>query len=105
MYGLDADLIMLSLMSHERAFSLLREELHFEKGELTEWDATWKRVEKHNLYNLLHIGILREYLDMEFSPLIDNVLVQSGDVSNKGRGKRDRKGTADRKGGSGSRNK
>lgn len=61
MYGLDADLIMLSLASHEPYFILLREDVF----------GRYAREEEKNKplvpdFELIHISILREYLEFEF---------------------------------------
>jgi 5'-3' exoribonuclease 1 len=81
MYGLDADLIMLGLLSHDPHFCLLREEVKFgprrssKRGcvrtlspsqypdRLTK--ATYSGIESQNYY-LLHLTLMREYLDLEF---------------------------------------
>jgi len=60
--GLDADLIMLALASHEPHFSLLREDVLInERQEYTTEDGR----EKHQPYQFLHINVLREYLEKE----------------------------------------
>jgi len=92
LHGLDADLIMLGLATHEVKFSILREEVLFGKqkyekeklkvsldangvpghgekrkrGEFGEHDSD---VQKSTLtpFQFLHISVLREYLQIEFA--------------------------------------
>ncbi|KAG5513744.1 hypothetical protein PMAC_000782 [Pneumocystis sp. 'macacae'] len=63
LYGLDADLIMLGLLSHDPHFCLLREEVLF--GSLKKKK---QELEEQNFY-LMHLCLLREYLEMEFQEL------------------------------------
>lgn len=63
-YGLDADLIMLGLLSHDPHFCLLREEVLF--GRQNQKQS--KELERQNFY-LMHICIVREYLELEFQEL------------------------------------
>ncbi|KAK0205111.1 exonuclease II [Desarmillaria ectypa] len=62
LYGLDADLIMLGLLSHDPHFCLLREEVKFGPASKKKGGTN---LESINFY-LLHISLMREYLDLEF---------------------------------------
>lgn len=63
LYGLDADLIMLGLCTHERHFSLLREEVKFGKKNSKAVTVSQQR------FFLLHLSLMREYLEQEFITL------------------------------------
>ncbi|XP_077472097.1 5'-3' exoribonuclease 1 isoform X2 [Stigmatopora argus] len=63
LYGLDADLIMLGLTSHEPNFSLLREEVRF-GGKKSQKRVT---APEETTFHLLHLSLMREYINYEFA--------------------------------------
>eukprot|EP01124_Arcella_intermedia_P032280 TRINITY_DN74_c0_g1_i1.p1 TRINITY_DN74_c0_g1~~TRINITY_DN74_c0_g1_i1.p1 ORF type:complete len:1068 (-),score=283.68 TRINITY_DN74_c0_g1_i1:40-3042(-) len=67
-HGLDADLIMLALASHEPYFSLLREDVLANERQdkvVLPKNASKAEIHMHSPYQFLQINVLREYLDRE----------------------------------------
>eukprot|EP00036_Acanthoecidae_sp_10tr_P016736 CAMPEP_0206304000 /NCGR_PEP_ID=MMETSP0106_2-20121207/9523_1 /ASSEMBLY_ACC=CAM_ASM_000206 /TAXON_ID=81532 /ORGANISM="Acanthoeca-like sp., Strain 10tr" /LENGTH=1375 /DNA_ID=CAMNT_0053734805 /DNA_START=73 /DNA_END=4197 /DNA_ORIENTATION=- len=71
MYGLDADLMILGLLSHEPYFFLLREEVTFGRSR----GPAKKQLDgvEQKTWHLLSLTLYRDYLDAEFSSLANKL--------------------------------
>ncbi|OMJ19154.1 5'-3' exoribonuclease 1 [Smittium culicis] len=78
LYGLDADLVMLGLSSHEPHFCLLRELLTFSRKKNNKGKGSHNGDEAGK-FILLNLSVLREYLEFEFIPLKD-IVYPKGDI-------------------------
>ncbi|KAG1834950.1 hypothetical protein DFJ58DRAFT_719318 [Suillus subalutaceus] len=70
LYGPDADLIMLSPLSHDPHFCLLREQVKFGPAAKRKGNVSLENLD----FYLLHLSLMREYLDLEFRDIEDRVI-------------------------------
>jgi 5'-3' exoribonuclease 1 len=71
LYGLDADLIMLGLVAHEKNFTLLREKLSWKANEKINGELNFFKnlsAPSSDGFHLLEISLLRDMLYLEFKP-------------------------------------
>jgi 5'-3' exonuclease len=73
-YGQDADLIMLSLLSHEPNFTIIREEVKY-KREQVEGIVRNEFIITNN-FQMLYLPILRQYLDLEFKDVLAKTSIE-----------------------------
>lgn len=69
LYGLDADLMMLGLLSHDPHFCLLREQVQFGPQKKTSTQESHSISPDNQRFFLMHLSLLREYLLKEFQCL------------------------------------